>query len=119
VLRFRRKNILLIFVSLLVGLMYFFSQPRYNIYIFAFLFYLPAHIFWRTHKSISPFFWGGFFLFYYNSLDNACDNLLWRFPLYFRNITSGFTFFCSCRIFFAFWLYKRKERKIRITFLFF
>ncbi|MFZ8802323.1 MAG: hypothetical protein ACO2PO_04935, partial [Candidatus Calescibacterium sp.] len=63
-LRLRRKNILLISTALLVGLMYFFSQPRYNIYIFAFLFYLPAHIFWRVHKSISPFFWGGFFSFF-------------------------------------------------------
>ncbi|MFZ8803270.1 MAG: apolipoprotein N-acyltransferase [Candidatus Calescibacterium sp.] len=64
VLRLNRKNILLISTSLLVGLMYFLSQPRYNIYILAFLFYLPAHIFWRVHKSISPFFWGGFFSFF-------------------------------------------------------
>ena len=61
----KRAFLILVLVSLLSGVLYFLSQPKFNIFPFAFLFVLPAHIYWRKTGDIKVFFFAGFFAFFF------------------------------------------------------
>ena len=68
--RGKRENsktylLIVLSVSLLSGVLYFLSQPKFNIFPFAFLFVLPAHIYWRKTGDIKVFFFSGFFSFFF------------------------------------------------------
>ncbi len=61
-------------VALISGILYTLSQPKFNVFPFAFLFSLPLHIWWRKEgknlnvgwfSAISVFFFGGFFAFFF------------------------------------------------------
>ena len=76
--RGKRENsktylLIVLSVSLLSGVLYFLSQPKFNIFPFAFLFVLPAHIYWRKTGDIKVFFFSGFFSFFCTVFNRRVD----------------------------------------------